>query len=142
MQSSTREMRKLITYFLLSSATMFVGCSEDPGTVDEGTVRLIINVNHHGYPISNAVVFRKNGATSWPGTDTTLYDARYVTDANGNITFSDIGNGTKDVYLYAKGFDPTWDTTQITPVSGYYGFHIVTSIGEDKDVNGQIPVSE
>jgi hypothetical protein len=120
----------------------FAGCSNDPDTVDEGTVRLIVNVSHHGYPISNAAVFRKNGTTIYPGADTTLYDARYVTDTNGNITFTDIGNGTKDVFLYAKGIDPTWDTTQITPVSGYYGFHIVTGIGEDKDVSGLISVSE
>lgn len=120
----------------------FIGCGKDPETVPEGTVRLIVNVNHHGYPIANARVFRKNGATSWPEEDTTVYDARYVTDANGNLTLSDIGNGTKDVYLYALGYDPSWDTTMLTPVSGYYGFHIVTGIGENKDVHGQIPVSE
>lgn len=120
----------------------FIGCGKDPETVPEGTVRLFINVNHHGYPIANARIFRKNNVTSWPGEDTTIYDARYVTDADGNLTITDIGNGTKDFSLYALGFDPTWDTTIITPVMGYKQFHIVTGIGESKDFTNEILVSE
>lgn len=136
-------MKSSVIIFVVLVLTLgMTSCERDPETVPEGTVRLIINVNHHGFPIANARVFRKNGATSFPGEDTTLYDTRYVTDENGNLTLTDIGNGTKDVYLYALGFDPTWDTLVVTPVSGYYGFHIVTRTGESKDVNGQIPVSE
>lgn len=120
----------------------FTGCGKDPQTVPEGTVRLFINVNHHGYPIANATIFRKNGTTIWPGPDTTLYDTRYVADANGNLTLTDIGNGTKDFVLYAKGFDPAWDSSTITPVSGYYLGHIVTGIGESKDIAVSLYVSE
>jgi hypothetical protein len=90
---------------------------------------------------TNARVFRENGTMIFPGEDTTIYDTRYVTDANGNLTISDVGNGTKEIVLYAKGFDPTWDTT-ITPVSGYQMVRVVTSIGQSKDVNVTIPVSE
>ena len=123
-------------------ATLFSACEDDPETVPEGTVRLIINVNHHGYPIAHARIFRENGTMIYPGEDTTIYDARYVADANGNLTISDVGNGTKEIVLYALGFDPTWDTTIITPVSGYQMVRVITAIGESKDVVVMVPVSE
>lgn len=44
--------------------------------------------------------------------------------------------------LYAKGFDPAWDSTQITPVWGYQFVNINTVIGENKNVEVLIPVSE
>jgi len=117
-------------------------CTKDPETVPEGTVRLVINVNHHGFPIANAVVFRKNGTLVFPGADTTVYDKRYVTDASGNLTISDVGNENKTMVLYAKGIDPTWDTLVITPVSGYQFVNVTTAIGESKDFSVTIPVSE
>lgn len=132
----------LVVMMSFAMSVSFISCSDDPEVVPEGTVRMSINVNHHGYPIANAVVFRKNGTLIYPGEDTTLYDQRYVCDANGNLTITDIGNGTKDLVLYAKGFDPTWDTTIITPVSGYNMYHIVTGIGESKDFHEEIGVSE
>lgn len=128
----------LIAFLMFSLAS----CKEDPFVVPAGTVRLFINVNHHSTPIPNAVVFRKNGTIINPGTDTTLYDTRYVTDANGDLTLSDIGNGEQKLFLYAKGIDPSWDTTTVTPVSGYQYVIITTATGESKDVDLVIPVSE
>lgn len=107
-----------------------------------GTVRLIVNVNHHGFPIANARVFRKNGTLVYPGADTTLYDKRYVTDGNGNLTIDDVGNGQLEMVLYAKGVDPSWDSTTVTPVSGYQFIDQSTVTGENKDFNVNIPVSE
>jgi hypothetical protein len=135
-------MKKVAAFSILILVMIFTGCGNDPKTVDEGTVRLIINVNHHGFPIADARIYRINGTTVWPGEDTTLYETVYQCDANGNLTISDIGNGTKDLVLYAKGIDPGWDSTTITPVHGYQMFHIVTSIGEDKDIPVSLYVSE
>lgn len=120
----------------------FSSCKKDPVIVPEGTVRILINVNHHGYPTANAVIFRKNGTVVYPGSDTSLYDTRYVADENGNLTISDVGNGDKSLIFYAKGFDPTWDTLTITPVSGYQFVITSSGIGESKDYTMTIPVSE
>lgn len=134
---------KSVILFLTSVVIIAItSCKKDPVTVNEGTVRLIINVNHHGYPIANARVFRENGTLIFPGEDTSVYDAQYVTDANGNLTLTDIGNGHKELVLYAKGVDPSWDTLTITPVSGYQLINVTTSTGESKDVTVTIPVSE
>jgi hypothetical protein len=135
-------MKSITATLLLLYAMLLVSCDDDPEVVPEGTVRLIVNVNHHGIPITNAVVFRKNGTVIFPGYDTSLYETRYVADANGNLVISDVGNGDKQLVLYAKGIDPSWDTTQITPVRGYYLGSFSTDIGESKDYGVQIPVSE
>lgn len=135
-------MRSLSIAIAVTVAMSFSSCVKDPETVPEGTVRLLVNVNHHGYPIANAVVFRKNGTLIFPGNDTTLYDTRYVADAAGNLIISDVGNEAKQLVLYAKGIDPTWDTLIITPVSGYQFVNITTGIGESKDFTVTIPVSE
>lgn len=135
-----RLLGKILAVFILVSG--FTSCKKDPVSVEGGTVRLIVNVNHHGYPIANATVFRKNGTLDFPGTDTTLYDSRYVADASGNLTISDIGNGNKEIVLYAKGYDPVFDTSTITPVWGYQYVSVSTATGEDRDVQVTIPVSE
>ncbi|MGL4598946.1 MAG: hypothetical protein ACRCYO_15620, partial [Bacteroidia bacterium] len=57
------------------------GCKPDPDQVDAGRVRLLVTVSHHNIPIPNAVVFRKNGTLEFPGQDTSLYEKRYVADA-------------------------------------------------------------
>jgi len=132
----------VILFLVLSLSLGMITCKKDTGTVPEGTVRLVVFVNHHEYGIPNARVFRKNETTVWPGTDTTLYDMHYVTDGNGNLTISDIGNGIKDFVLYAVGTDPSWDSTGTTFVHGYQLFHIETGIGERKDISAPINVSE
>ncbi len=131
----------VVIFFVLILTLGMTSCEKDPETVPEGTVRLFINVNHHGLPIANARVFRKEGATTWPGTDTTLYDQVYQVDASGNLTIA-IGNGTKQFVLYAVGVDPSWDSTGTTFVHGYQFYNIVTGIGESKDITSEIGVSE
>jgi hypothetical protein len=140
--SEEMTMKRIAAYSLLIFVSLFTSCSNDPDTVEEGSVRLIINVNHHGSPIANARLHRMNGTLTWPGTDTTQYDIHYQCDVNGNFTIENIGNGTKDLVIYATGIDPTWDSTGTTFVHGYQMFHIVTSIGEDKDVTYSLGVSE
>ena len=99
-------------------------------------------VNHHGIPIPNASVFLKIGTLIFPGTDTTLYDARYVSDANGRVVVSGLINGQHAYTFYAKGVDPGWDSTHVTPVWGYQFLTTDTQTGEVKVYSVSVPVSE
>ena len=137
-------MKGIVTYLFVAASMvlMSASCERDPETVPDGNVRLLISVNHHGYPIANATVFRKDDTIGFPGYDTTLYDARYVTDAEGNLVITGLGNGSRTMTLFAKGFDPAWDSLTVTPVSGYQFVNISTAVGESKDFTVTIPVSE
>lgn len=137
-----RFMMSLFSLLLFAISLSFFSCNKDPETVPAGRVRVLVTVSHHGYPIANAVIFRKNGTMDFPGHDTTLYDARYVTDSQGKFTITPIASGDQQMVIYAKGIDPSWDSTQTTPVWGYQYFSFTTAIGESKDVNVIIPVSE
>ncbi|MDQ3111715.1 MAG: hypothetical protein M3R17_17635 [Bacteroidota bacterium] len=135
-------MNRILFLFLISAFT-FSGCRKDePVIVDADGVRALILVQHHGIPIPNARIFVKNGTIDFPGQDTTLYDTRYVTDANGRLTLTGIPNGQSGYCYYAKGIDPGWDTTQTTPVWGYQYLITDTHIGEKKDYTVSISVSE
>jgi hypothetical protein len=135
-------MKKLFLLFII--AAVFSAChkKDDPIIVPANGVRVLLFVNHHGVPISHARIFVKNNTVNFPGTDTTQYDARYVTDANGRLTISGIPNGQGAYVYYAKGIDPSWDTTGTTPVWGYQFVITDTQTGEDKDYSLAINVSE
>lgn len=122
----------------------FSACKKDdePLIVPANGVRVMLFVNHHGVPIANARIFVKNNTVNFPGQDTTQYDARYVTDANGRLTISGIPNGQSAYVYYAKGIDPGWDTTGTTPVWGYQYVITDTQTGENKDYSLTINVSE
>lgn len=132
-------MRRLI--FILPLLA-WAACAKETGTLPPGDVTMRISVSHHNIPIPHAVVFRKNGTFIFPGRDTSLYDVRYVTDAQGKLTITDIGNGQRDMVLYATGIDPSWDSTQTTPVWGYQLLNLYTRPGFDSTINVLIPVSE
>ena len=135
-------MNRLLFIFIVS-AFSFAGCREDePVIVPANGVRVLLFVNHHGAPIANCSIFVKNNTVNFPGTDTTLYDARYVTDANGRLTISGIPNGQSAYTYYAKGIDPGWDSTGVTPVWGNQFVITDTQTGESKDYNVTIVVSE
>lgn len=135
-------MKKWIAFLFISAATL-AGCKKDePVTVPADGVRVLIFVNHHGVAIPNARVFVKNNTVSFPGTDTTLYDARYVTGVDGRLTLSGIPNGQHAYTYYAKGIDPTWDSTGTTPVWGTQFVITDSQTGESKDYSITINVSE
>jgi hypothetical protein len=121
---------------------LLFACQKDPKTVPSGTVRLLVTVSHHGIPIPYATIFRKNGTVIFPGQDTTLYDDRYLADENGKFTIEHLGNGEKQIVIYAKGYDPNWDSTHATPVWGYQYGSWTTATGESRDIPMTIPVSE
>lgn len=127
----------VITVLLLSPA-----CTKEPPTYPPGDVTISLRVNHHGVPIPHAVIWRKNGTAIFPGRDSSLYQTRYVTDSEGRFTITDIGNGQKEMVLYAEGIDPTWDSTLITPVWGYQLLNFYTRPGFDSLLNVTVPVSE
>ncbi len=124
-------------------AFFLFGCKKDePAVISANAVRALITIQHHGIPIPFARIFVKNGTVNFPGQDTSLYDVRYVADANGRLTISQIPNGQGAYVYYAKGIDPSWDTTQTTPVWGYQFLITDTHTGETKDYNVSIAVSE
>ena len=134
--------RSIFILAFIAFASFACKKNETPTTVLANGVRALILVQHHGVPIPYARIFVKNGTLIFPGTDTTLYDARYVTDANGRLTISQIPNGQGAYTYYAKGIDPGWDSTHVTPVWGYQFLTTDTHTGEDKDYNVSVPVSE
>jgi hypothetical protein len=135
-------MNRLLIVFLIS-AIVFSGCKEDaPVVVPANGVRVNLFINHHEVPIPYCSVFVKNNTVDFPGQDTTLYDKRYVTDANGRLTISGIPNGQSAYIFYAKGIDPNWDTTGTTPVWGHNFVITDTRTGESKDYSLNINVSE
>ncbi|MBI3509910.1 MAG: hypothetical protein HY064_04550 [Bacteroidetes bacterium] len=130
--------------FIVIILFAFTSChkKDEVRTVPGGVVRCLLSVQHHTVPIPYARIFVKRGTLVFPGTDTTLYDLRYVTDANGNYTMSGILNGQQQYVFYAKGVDPGWDSTHVTPVWGYQYLITDTHNLESKDYPLTIPVSE
>ena len=61
------------------------------------------NVKHHSKLIPNAEVYIKYGATEFPGTDLSKYDAHTTADTNAHYEFKDLQRG--DYYLYGVGTD-------------------------------------
>jgi hypothetical protein len=136
-------MKRILLFISIFSFAVFSCKKNDtPTTVLANGVRAIILVQHHNVPIPYARIFVKNGTLVFPGTDTTLYDARYVCDANGRLVISEIPNGQEAFTYYAKGIDPGWDSTHVTPVWGYQFLMTDTHTGEDKDYPVSVPVSE
>lgn len=129
-------------FVLLLFIALLPGCKKDDPSVEAGNVALHIYVKHHHVPIGNSRIFVKNGTLAFPGHDTTQYDARYVTDANGYFFLTGIGNGKKDMVLYAKGIDQGWDTTGTTPVWGFSTVSFNTSPGQDDERTITIAVTE
>src|SRR5574337_594247 len=93
------------TFFLAILAVVFFGCRKTPQTVSGGQVRIFLHVRHHEVPIPYARIFMKKDTVGFPGYDTTLYDQRFVTDANGDYTFSGLPSGQNAYYFFAKGID-------------------------------------
>jgi hypothetical protein len=126
---------------IIGMGLLLSGCKKDD-TIEAGNVTLDVYVKHHNIPIPNARIFVKNNTLQFPGQDTSLYDTFYTTDAAGHYKMVDIGNGKKEMVIYAKGIDPSWDSTGTTPVWGFSTVSIETKPGEDKASSVTIAVSE
>jgi len=128
--------------FFLFAAIAFSACKKEPGQVPAGEVEVRVHVKHHDVPIPNARVFVKYNTVNFPGQDTTLYELRQVADGNGFTVFSGLGNARTDYLFYAKGIDPSFDSSGTTPVWGYFPVRIETDPGEDYTRTITIAVSE
>lgn len=131
---------KHLSLIILASLAL-VSCKKDK-QAEAGIVSLEVNVHHHNVAIPHARIFVKNDTQQFPGHDTTQYDAAYTTDVNGYYKIPNIGNGKKEMVIYAKGIDPSWDSTGTTPVWGFTTTAIKTRLGEDKAESVSIAVSE
>ena len=135
-------MKRILFISFISFLVFSCKKDDDNTTVPAGVVRCYISVAHHSAEIPNARLFVKWGTVNFPGTDTTLYDDRYVTDSHGKFWLTGIPNGDQAFTVYAKGEDANWDTTGTTPVWGEKWMIINTHQLENKDTTLAIPVSE
>jgi hypothetical protein len=90
------------------------------------------HVKHHTKLIPYSIVYIKYGATEFPGTDVSQYDASITSDANAFYEFKELQKG--DYYLYGKGNDPV----HAEPVTGGIGIKLERNKHSDIDV----PVTE
>ena len=127
----------------LCVALAFLSCNKkqnettpENNIVVKGSISLYITAMHHTWTVSNISIFMKKNATLWPGTDTTLYGWRAVTDASGTVLIRDLFPGK--YYLYAKGFDSTFGANVI----GYIPVDLNSSSVENNEAYYTIPVSE
>ena|ERR1035437_628414 len=89
-------------------------------------------VMHHSKAIPNAIVYIKYGATEFPGTDVSLYDASIPTGADAHYEFKDLRRG--DYYLYGVGFD----NSIVATVTGGIGI----KLKYNKSTTTDVPVTE
>jgi hypothetical protein len=92
-------MKKIILLIIIS---LFVGISSCKKNQLDGTATITGTVRHHAKLITNATVFIKFKATEFPGSDTTQYDAKVKTDANGKYSIKCYKG---EYYLFGSGYD-------------------------------------
>ena len=89
-------------------------------------------VYHHTRPIPSCVVYIKYGATEFPGTDVSVYDASVAVDANAHYEFAGLRKG--DYFLYGVGYDNAGPYT----VTGGVG----VKLKYNKSTTTDVPVTE
>ena len=92
-------MKNYIFYFLFFIGLVFFSCKKNE-LGGKSTIKGA--VKHHAKVIANATVFIKFNAKEFPGTDTTLYDAKVKADADGNYIIKCYKG---DYYLFGLGSD-------------------------------------
>lgn len=98
--------------------TVYTGCAKDDDQPIEagtgGSAEISAYVRHHENQnlIAGARIFVKFGASSFPGADTTLYDAVYTCGSTGHgLGHAHIEGMHHGAYwLYAVGYDSTTAT--------------------------------
>ena len=123
-----KKMKKL-SVFLLLSVFAIASCKKE-GTGGKSSVSGA--VKHHSQIIPNAVVYIKYGATEFPGSDVSVYDASTVATTSAKYEFKELQKG--DYYLYSVGYDSAISL----PVKG--GFGVVLKKNEAKTAD--VPVTE
>jgi len=75
----------------------------DQAKVVYGTFSLDITVMHHSWNVPNIPLYLKKNATTFPGTDTAIYEFKTVADSDGKARFEKLFPG--NYYLFANGYD-------------------------------------
>ena len=96
-------MKKIITIGVLLIVILGIVSCKKNGTGGKATIKGY--VKHHEQIIPMAKVYIKYGATEFPGTDLSLYDANVTANANAYYEIKDLRMG--DYYLYGVGYDNT-----------------------------------
>ncbi len=125
-----KKVKNIIFFSLLLVIGLLVSSCKKEGPGGKSTISGI--VAHHGAAIPNSVVYIKYGATDFPGTAVSAYDAQVTADASGNYKFEGLRKG--DYYLYGVGYD----NSVVAPVTGGVGVRLRTN--EHKDID--VPVTE
>ncbi len=124
--NSGKTLLKVICFVVVIT---FFSCHKE-GTGGKSSVSG--TVKHHSAPIPNCRVYIKYGATEFPGTDVSKYDASVTADAAAHYEFKDLEPG--DYFLYGVGYDPTgpYDVTG--------GIHV--KLKRNKALASDVPVTE
>lgn len=89
-------------------------------------------VRHHAPAIPGCVVYIKYGATEFPGTDVSQYDAHTTADGSGHYGFTGLQKG--NYYLYGVGYDAAGPY----PVTGGIGI----KLKRNQALTTDVPVTE
>lgn len=119
-------MKKYLFLITALSVLVFIGCKKNQlggkSIIQGKTV-------HHSRPIPNATVYIKFNAKEFPGTDSTLYDAKTMADASGNFVFKCYKG---QYYIYATGVEG----------SNYLKGGIPVKIRTNETVTKDVPITE
>jgi hypothetical protein len=107
---------------------IFDACKAGPG----GKSSVSGTVYHHTRPITTCIVYIKYGATEFPGTDVSTYDASVKPDAKAHYEFDNLRMG--NYFLYGVGYD----SVVMAPVSGGVGI----KLKYDKASTTDVPITE
>ncbi len=121
-------LRKTFLVFFSTFLLFILTSCHKEGIGGKGTIKGV--VKHHDTPIGNSIVYIKFGATEFPGTNVSLYDANYTTDGSGNYEIKELYRG--DYYLYGVGMDAG------DVVSG----GVAVGLKRNKTVTIDVPVTE
>lgn len=119
-------IRSLIAFLLI---TVITACHKE-GTGGKSSVSG--HVKHHTKLIPNAVVYIKYGATEFPGSDISKYDASMTSDTNAYYEFKELYQG--DYFLYGVGYDNAGPYT----VTG----GVAVKLKRNKHTDLDVPVTE
>jgi hypothetical protein len=100
-----------IILFFIGIFCMSCKKSPDEGSVIYGNITLDLHMKHHYWDVPYLKVYMKKDATTFPGSDTTLYEYKGHADASSNITFNRLMIGK--YFIYATGYDSLYQSQVI-----------------------------
>lgn len=116
-------------FLIILFAIAFTSCHKE-GTGGKSSVSG--TVRHHAAAIPACVIYIKYGATEFPGTDVSKYDAHTTADASAHYEFTGLQKG--NYYLYGVGYDAAGPY----PVTGGIGI----KLKKGQSLTTDVPVTE